>query len=169
MKKFLALMMAMMMAFGVAACGGEEAPAEEPTDDAVEEVVDNEVSDGGADGFTLLDCELLEVPDLTGAAWNFCGGYMDDAELTEEEYTESMEMYCGKLQFIMNEDGTAEMAQGGGSIYGTYEALDDYMVSAVFDNNGTELAYTLIFIDLDGTTMVAMTDTTGETGLYFAQ
>lgn len=30
MKKFLAMMMAMMMAFSFAACGGEEAPAEEP-------------------------------------------------------------------------------------------------------------------------------------------
>lgn len=167
MKKFLAMMMAMMMAFGMAACGGgEEAPVEEPADEVAEEVLE---SDGGADSFTLWDAALQEAPALEGTTWDFCGGYMDDAELTQEEYEATIDMYGGALQFVLNEDGTAEMVQGGGSLQGTYEYLDEYSAGLIFDNNGEELRYVSIFVDLDGLTMVAMPDVSGETGLYFAQ
>ena len=166
MKKFWAMMMAMMMAFSMAACGGgEEAPVEEPA--ALETIV-AEAGDGGADGFTLWDCELLDVPALEGTAWSFCGGYMNDVELTQEEFDAIMEMYGGTLQFVLNEDGTAEMVQGGGSLYGEYQYMSNG-ASMTFDNNGEALHYDMIFIDLDGVTMIAMTDTTGENGLYFAQ
>ena len=165
MKKFLAMMMTMMMAFSFAACGGEEAPV----DEVVEmEAIVAEPGDGGADGFTMWDVATMETPALEGTVWSFCGGYMDDAELTQEEFDATMEMYGGILQFVLNEDGTAEMVQGGGSLQGYYEYLDGG-ARVTFDNGGQELVYTCIFIDLDGATMVAMTDTTGETGLYFAQ
>ena len=167
MKKFLAMMMAMMMAFSMAACGGgEEAPVDEPA--VEEEVVAEEVGDGGADGITLWDCETLETPAMEGTVWNFCGAYMDDAELTQEEYEATLEMYGGTLQFVLNEDGTAEMVQGGGSLQGYFEYLEDG-IGLAFDNNGEELRYGCIFMDLGAPTLVSMPDDTGETGLYFKQ
>lgn len=160
-------MMAMMMAFGAAACGGSDEPVDEPADEVVEEVMD-ETGDGGADGFTLWDAALLEAPVLEGTDWDYCGGYMDDAELTQEELDATLEMYGGTLQFVLNEDGTAEMVQGGGSLYGTFQYLDDYSVGLIFDNNGEELRYACIFVELGGCmTLVAMPDDTGEMGLYF--
>lgn len=165
MKKFLAMMMAMMMAFGVAACGGSEEPVDEPADEVVEEVVED-TADGGADGFTLWDVATVETPVLEGTDWDFCGGYMDDTEMTQEEYDATIEMYGGKLQFVFNEDGTAEMVQGGGSLNGYFEYIEGG-VGVEFDNNGEALRYSLIFIDLDGLTMVALPDNSGEFGLYF--
>ena len=165
MKKFLAMMMAMMMAFSMAACGGgEEEPVDEPA--VEEEVVAEEVGDGGADGFTLWDVATVETPVLEGTDWDFCGGYMDDTEMTQEDYDATMEMYGGTLQFVFNEDGTAEMVQGGGSLNGYFKYIEGG-VGVEFDNNGEALRYSLIFIDLDGLTMVALPDNSGETGLYF--
>lgn len=163
MKKFLAMMMTMTMVFGAAACGGEEAPVEEPVDKAV--VTE---SDGGADGFTLWDVATVETPALEDTTWYFCGGYMNDTEMTQEEYEATMEMYGGTLQFVIHADGTAEMVQGGGTLQGEAVYLEDG-AGLIFDNNGEELRYACIFIDLDGLTMVAMPDDTGEMGMYFAQ
>lgn len=167
MKKFLAMAMAMMMALSMAACGGTEEPAPAEDAEVVEEVTDE--ADGGSDDFTLWDIATVETPDLADTTWNFCGGYLEDGEMSQEDGEAALEMYGGKLQFVFNADGTAEMVQGGGSLQGTYQYLEDGSVGVVFDNNGADLPYVCLFTDLDGLTMVAISDESGTTGIYFAQ
>ena len=62
MKKFLAMMMAMMMAFSMAACGGEEAPAEEPEITMVE-VNNDYVTMMVPESFS----DIQELEDMIGA------------------------------------------------------------------------------------------------------
>ena len=61
------------------------------------------------------------------------------------------------------------MVQGGGTMEGTYEYLDDG-VSVVFDNQGAELPYTCLFTEMNDTrVLVAVPDESGTSGLYFSQ
>mgnify|MGYP000788341685 CR=1 FL=1 len=61
--------------------------------------------------------------------------------------------------------------QGGGTLNGTYQYLDDGSVGVIFDYNGEELRYACIFTwtDEDELLMVAISDAEGADGIYFVQ
>lgn len=67
--------------------------------------------------------------------------------------------------------GGAKMIQGGGTLNGTYQYLDDGSVGVIFDYNGVELRYACIFTwtDEDELLMVAISDAEGADGIYFVQ
>lgn len=170
MKKLLAMMLAMMMVFSLAACGDEETDGS--TDSAVEGTVDA-TDDGSTDaegGLNLWDLAENDVPDLSDTTWSFTGGCLHGVEMSQEKTEESLKACGGILEFVFDADGGVVMNQGGASLPGTYEYLDDGTVSMVLDNNGTEVPYICIFADLNGTQiMIAMSDDTGANGLYLVQ
>lgn len=200
MKKFLVLMMSLMMAFALVACGGEEEASAEPAEvveevveeeaveevveeavveeevveeEVVEETVEEEAAEEALTGGPLFDLPLAETPDsLTSSPWIFTGAMFDGAELSDEEYAALLEeIYGGSLEFVFNDDGSAQMKQGGGTADGVYEVVEGSGLRVTFDIQGTEEFYACCFTPLeDGTPiMVAMFDETGSNALYFAQ
>ena len=102
MKKFMALMMSMMLVLSLAACGdteevaGDAAPVESVAEDVAESVeeeavVDTDVeeeiaSEEEADTISSLwDLANAEIPDLAGTTWGFTGGCMDGVEMEQED------------------------------------------------------------------------------------
>lgn len=146
--------------------------AEAPVDDADDaeapaENVDD--ADAESDGeFTLWDVEKEAVPDVSNTTWSFAGGYVDGREMTEEEISSSLEAYGGVCQFAFDAEGGVQLVQGGGALEGTYEYWEDG-VAVTFDANGTELKYACIFTDMDGITMIAISDEDGKNAMYLAQ
>ena len=92
-------------------------------------------------------------------------------ELPQAEMDESLAAYGGTLQFTFDAAGGAKMIQGGGTLNGTYQYLDDGSVGVTFDYNGEELRYACIFTwtDEDELLMVAISDVEGADGIYFVQ
>ncbi len=176
MKKFFALMLSLMLILSLTACGGSD-DDENVVDENPPAVEDNlpEESDGSetendlGEGNTLWDAATVETPEMADTVWNFAGACIDGNELNLEEATEALNQYGGTLQFAFGSDGTAQMIQGNGTLEGTYEYLEDGSVGVTFDNNGTEVPYACIFVDLDGLTMIAIPDESGMNGVYFVQ
>ena len=196
-KKILAMMLSSMLAFSFTACGNNGEAADSTVTDAADADTDvetdaadtdtdveTETADIEADTdvqsedvestedlYCLLDVPIVEMPDLAGTTWSFCGGNFDGVQMTQDDLDEALEQYGGKLDLVFSDDGsTVQMVQGGGTLDGVCEYYyDDQGVRLTFDNNGTDLVYACLFADFDGLTMVAMTDTTGYNAVYFAQ
>ena len=196
-KKLVCFMLSSMMVLSLAACGGEETAADstvttqvevsEPSDtvadsassDTVAEATDSASSDTVAEATdsestdstgVLYGLTMEEIPDLADTTWDFAGGMIDGTEMTEDEYNTALSStYGGQLSFVFDGNGNVQMVQGGGSLNGTYEVRDDGLVAVVFDNNGSNLIYACFFTDMDGLTMIALSDDTGDNGVYFVQ
>lgn len=123
------------------------------------------------DDWTLWELPRAATPDLSNTTWNFSGGYIDGQEMTQAEMDASLAEYGGKLQFQFDANGGATMIQGGGTVQGTYQYLDDGSVGVIFDYNGEELRYACIFgwTEEDELLMVAISNIDGKDGVYFVQ
>lgn len=189
MKKFMALMMSMMLVLSLAACGdtedvaGDAAPVESVAEDVAESVeeeavVDTDVeeeiaSEEEADTISSLwDLANAEIiPDLAGTTWGFTGGCIDGVEMEQEDLDSTLEMYGGSLDLVFAEDGTVQMVQGAGAWDGTYEYAEDGITMDV-DASGTALSYNGIFSMIGDQLVLILMDannTDGLSGLYFVQ
>ena len=189
-KKILAIMLSSMLAFSFTACGNTEETADGTVTNAEADVdvadtgtdVETDVAETDAadivvetdsteDLFCLLDVPILEMPDLAGTTWSFCGGNIGGVQMTQDDYDAALEQYGGKLEIVFSDDGsTVQMVQGGGTLDGVCEYhYEDEGVRLTFDNNGTDLVYACVFADFDGLTMVALSDTSGYNAVYFVQ
>lgn len=189
-KKCLALMLSLTLVMSMTACGGSEAETGDDSSAAVSgeadtpEEVDNsaevpaeeeeadvpaDTEEHAGDEISLWDVAKAETPDLSDTTWNICGGYFEGKEMTQEELDALLETYGGTCQFVFDAEGGAKMVQGGGELPGTYEYLENGDVGIIIDANGTELRYGCVFTDLNGLTMIAVSDEDGQNGLYFAQ
>lgn len=119
----------------------------------------------------MWELPQADTPDMSNTVWSFAGGYIDGGEMTQAEMDESLAAYGGTLQFTFDAAGGAKMIQGGGTLNGTYQYLDDGSVGVIFDYNGVELRYACIFTwtDEDELLMVAISDVEGADGIYFVQ
>lgn len=189
MKKFMALMMSMMLVLSLAACGDTEevaqdaAPVESVAEDVAESVeeeavVDTDVeeeiaSEEEADSVSSLwDLANAETPDLAGTTWSFTGGCLDGVEMEQEDLDATLEMYGGSLDLVFAEDGTVQMVQGGGAWDGTYEYVEDGGITMDVDASGTALSYNGIFSMVGDQLVLILMDansTDGLNGLYFVQ
>lgn len=182
-KKLVGLMLSGMLVLSLAACGGDDAAADSATvstqtevsttSDTVQEAVTTEevtVNDSTDSDGILYHLTMEEIPDLADTTWDFAGGMIDGTEMTEDEFNTALSStYGGQLSFVFDGNGNAQMVQGGGSLNGTYEVRDDGLVAVVFDNNGSDLIYACFFTDMDGLTMIALSDDSGNNGVYFVQ
>ena len=119
----------------------------------------------------LWDLPQADTPDMSNTVWNFAGGCIDGEELTQAEMDASLVEYGGKLQFTFDANGGASMIQGGGTVQGTYQYLDDGSVGVIFNYNGEELRYACIFswTEDNELLMIAVSDVEGQNGVYFIQ
>lgn len=185
-RKVIAVMMSLTLAMAVTACGGADTETDTAADaadtadsaDAADEADTTDETETDAadaedteDVGPLYSIEAAAAPEVAGTTWHFVGAMIDGEELDADTAQGVLDTnYSGTLDLVFNEDGSASMVQGGGSIEGTYEYVDDNTVLVTLDNNGSELRYACGFVeDEDGTTMVAMTDDRGYDGIYFMQ
>ena len=81
LKKLLALLLAMMMAFALVACGdtadtGDDAADDQQVqDDAAAD--DTQTSPEGQSLLTILADQFIPAPEVAGTYWTFIGGYVD--------------------------------------------------------------------------------------------
>lgn len=169
-----------MMVLSMSACGGSDSSADTTAaqETEAEVTVETEAAEAeteelpdlvDVEGATIWYILRVETPDLTNTSWGLSGGYIEGEEMTQEDLDQTLEQYGGQLDFNFGEDGQGQMVQGGGTMEGTYEYLDDG-VSVVFDNQEADLPYTCLFTEMNDTlVLVAVPDESGTTGLYFSQ
>ena len=146
-----------------------------PTEDTTpDDTADTETPEDTGEKFNLMtDITRIDPPELEGTTWNFAGGYLDGEEMDDDDATQTLSLYGGTLQFVFGEDGTMQIVQGGGSLDGVYELLQDddgsLCVGVTVDNDGQSIPYFCVFSDLGQTVMIALSDDSGLNGLYFVQ
>ncbi len=182
MKKLLVAMLSTVMVMSLVACGGteevtdespvqveaevvveekKEAEAVEEKQEAVaetEEKQETTVEETTDSGYMWDNIPQIEAPDMSNTVWTFAGAYIDGVEMTQEDYDSALQAYGGSLQFVFDDNGGAQMVQGGGTLQGTYSYGESESVSVAFDNNGTELQYICLFTEDEDIFMLAFTD-----------
>lgn len=93
-----------------ALAGADEAPVEE-ADSVFPEAL------SGVDAY--------EIPDLTYSGWEFAGGVIDGAEMTQDEADAILAACGGAFQLAFLEEGQAMMINGEQVFEGTYEVVLD--------------------------------------------
>lgn len=186
-KKLIALMLSLTMGLALTACGEEKTSSTADASAQVESGVTQEGQDASAgteEGSEVTDeteeetyaayitlgnpseMPLYEMPDLSNTIWSFAGGWIDSAELSEEEFISALETYGGVLQFVFYEDGSAQIVQGNGALEGVYEYVESG-IKLTFDNNGSPLVYACVLTEIDGiSVLVAYSDETLANAVY---
>lgn len=178
MKKFLALILALVMALTLVACGSssDSSDSSDSTDNAdaqTSESTDAEASsDTQASDTSLWTTVKREaVPDLAGTTWSYSGGFINGSEMTQEELDASLQTYGGKLQFVFADDTNVTMVQGTGSLNGTYAADPDQenCVDVTFPDKN--LTYACIFAtnSAGAANLIAIPAADGMNGIYFTK
>ena len=168
MKKTLSLLLAAAMCLSLAACGGGSKPSSggadagggtstpapstpstpstpDPTPEPAPEPV----------GVYYTECSIFDDVDIYGGVdantfsdtlWTFAGGFTDGHELSDEEAATVLEIYGGTLALLFDEDGeTVGLVQGGGTMPGLYEVLDDTAtLNLAFELEGTIYEYVAV-------------------------
>lgn len=173
LKKMLALLLALMMAFALVACGDTADTGDDTADDQ-QQVEDNggDNADTGdtssPEGQSLMEIlkdRFIAAPEMSGTYWTFIGGYIQGVQMTEDQTREVMSQLGDVYQFIFVDDSTVVLAEGEDQTEGTYAATDD---ENVLDIEVGSVKYAGTFIEQeDGYVMVALLDGTGMNALYF--
>lgn len=172
LKKMLALLLALMMALALVACGDTADTDNDVPDD--QQVEDNSGDTGdtgdaaspeGQSLLKILKDRFVAAPEMGGTYWTFIGGYVQGVQMTEEQTQEVMSQLGDVYQFVFVDDSTVVLAEGEDQTEGTYTMGEDGM-TAVIEVGGVKYAGTFIEQE-DGYVLVAMLDGTGMNGLYF--
>lgn len=168
LKKMLALLLALMLAFALVACGDTADTGDDTADDQ-QQVEDNggDTADTG-EGQSLLEIlkdRFVAAPEMAGTYWTFIGGYVQGVQMTEDQTQEVMSQLGDVYQFAFVDDSTVVLAEGEDQTEGTYAATDDANVLNI-EVGGVKYAGTFIEQE-DGYVMVALLDGTGMNALYF--
>ena len=147
-------------------------------DDTTDEDVADDTTDDAAEipylAFGVDDpsqLEHMEMPEIGGTTWALCGGFNDNVEFTEESLVSALEAYGGVCNFVFNEDGTAQLVQGGGALDGTYEYATDedgtcLAVIVTFTYDGGELKYACYYTEVEGVSVMIGFDQSLVNGMY---
>ncbi len=169
MKKWIALLLCLMMALSLVACGGGNDTAAD--DDVPADDQQQAADDTQSDSTNPLDVmEFIEVPDgLVGTSWEFCGGFVDGAELDSAQATEMLKANGGKLQLNIIGEDTAEYISGDTVMSGPCGVTEnnDAIVLTLDNDDGTTADNVFQFTELNGE--IIMVAIEGNSGLYFRQ
>lgn len=100
LKKLLALLLAMMMAFALVACGDTADTGDDAADDqqmqddaAADDAAadDTQTSPEGQSLLTILADQFIPAPEVAGTYWTFIGGYVDGVQMTADQTQEIIE------------------------------------------------------------------------------
>ena len=169
MKKLLACLLALMMALALVACGGDTAGDDANVDDQSPAVEDDANTGAGA-GTPLETMTFVEVPEyIVGSRWEFCGGFVDGAELDSAQATEMLKANGGKLQLNIIGEDTAEYISGDTVMSGPCGVTEnnDAIVLTLDNDDGTTADNVFQFTELNGE--IIMVAIEGNSGLYFRQ
>ena len=164
LKKLLALLLAMMMAFALVACGDTADTGDDAADDQ-QQVQDDAAADDtqtspeGQSLLTILADQFIPAPEVAG--------YVDGVQMTADQTQEVMSQLHDVYQFIFVDESKVVLAEDEEQTEGTYSLSEDGGTMKI-EVGGVTYAGT--FIDKDGhTVMVAMLDGTGMNALYFQE
>ena len=164
LKKLLALLLAMMMAFALVACGDTADTGDDAADD--QQVQDDAAADDAAADDTQTSPEGQSLLTIL-ADQTFIGGYVDGVQMTADQTQEVMSQLHDVYQFIFVDESKVVLAEDEEQTEGTYSLSEDGGTMKI-EVGGVTYAGT--FIDKDGhTVMVAMLDGTGMNALYFQE
>ena len=170
MKKLFALLMAAMMLLCCVACGGGNDTA---ADDAAQADDQQQTADDTqSDSTNPLDVmEFIEVPDgLVGTSWEFCGGFVNGTEMSDEQATNTLKGCNGVLEIDFNDVDAVDYLNGDTVLTGSCGADEENMMVVITmpNGDGTSTDLTCLFADLNGTTIMVMLEgDDSNNGLYF--
>lgn len=165
-KKFLAILLALVMVLSLVACGGDAG------DDAdVNDNTDPSQSDSADDTISPLDVmNFVEVPDyIVGTRWEFCGGFKDGVEMSDEQATATLQNSGGVLEIDVDDVDAASYITGNETLSGSCGVTEDNMALVITlpNEDGTTSDEYCRFADLNGADIMVLTDSTATNGLYF--
>lgn len=171
MKKFLACLLALVMALSLMACGDTATDDTGDTgDDAQLEDNTGDTADVAAEGDSIMEIlkdRFVAAPELAGTSWVFIGGYMQGKQLTEEQTAEVLSQMGDIYQFDFMDESTVVLSEGADTTTdGTYSISEDGLIANLIMSNDSKYAGTFIEQE-DGPVMVALLDGTGMNALYF--
>ena len=150
MKKFLSLLLVMVMLFSMSmlvACGGETADVDEGNTPVVDGNDDATTTTEGVSTTTtttaanaspfpeaLTDVAAIPVPTgLDYTMWTLSGGMVDGVEMEEADVQAILDACGGTLMFMFEQAGAAKLINGNGPIDGTYSVVaEGYFIDAAF-------------------------------------
>lgn len=167
LKKMLALILALMMALTLVACGGGDTADDADAADDQQQVdtVDDTTSPEGQSLLEILKDRFVAAPELSGTNWTFIGGYVDGVQMTEDQTQEVLSQLGDVYQFSFVDDTVVVLAEGEDQTEGTYTPSEDGLTVAI-EVGGVTYAGTFIEQE-DGYVMVAMLSGSGMNALYF--
>ena len=116
MKKFLACLLALVMALSLVACGDDTTADDDATGDNDTQMED---ASGVGEGTPLEAMTFVKVPDdIVGTSWKFAGGFKDGVEMDNDQATATLKAYGGTLQINFLDEANIEFVQGGGVLPG---------------------------------------------------
>lgn len=156
MKKLLACLLALMMALALVACGGDTAGDDANVDDQSPAVEDDANTGAGA-GTPLETMTFVEVPEyIVGSRWEFCGGFVNGTEMSDEQATNTLKGCNGVLEIDFNDVDAVDYLNGDTVLTGSCGADEENMMVVITMPNG------------DGTTIMVMLEgDDSNNGLYF--
>lgn len=169
MKKFLACLLALVMALSLVACGDDITADDDATGDNDTQMED---ASGVGEGTPLEAMTFVKVPDdIVGTSWKFAGGFKDGVEMDNDQATATLKAYGGTLQINFLDEANIEFVQGGGVLPGTCGADENNdMVVISIENEGTQIDYTCLFAELnDSVVMVMLAGEDANNAFYFTQ
>lgn len=192
MKKFLALLLSLVMVLSLAACGDdkEDKKEKEPSSktenvDAQSDDDDSETENEAETGTVADEVEISEdlinflsqvtivVPtDFVGTGWEFSGGMVDGTEMDEDQAAQNLEDCGGQLNIVFNDDENVSLVQGNGTLEGIYGPTDnESVIGFVFaDDAGNTEVYAGLFTEVEGTVVLMLfPDGSGKNAVYFTQ
>ena len=168
MKKILACLLALMMALSLVACGGDA--ADDANVDDQTPVVEDDANTGDDSGSPLDYMTFVEVPEyIVGTRWEFCGGFLDGVEMTDEQATDMLKSNGGVMEIDVDDVDAASYIAGGETLSGSCGVTEDNMamVLTLPNEDGTTSDNQCMFADLNGTTIMVRVDSAASNGLYF--
>ena len=175
MKKFLACLLALVMALSLMACGdtttddtgdtGDDTQLEDNTGDTTDTTTEGDSM--GDSIMEILKDRFVAAPELAGTSWVFIGGYVQGKQLTEEQTAEVLSQMGDIYQFDFMDESTVVLSEGADTTTdGTYSISEDGLIANLIMSNDFKYAGTFIEQE-DGPVMVALLDGTGMNALYF--
>ena len=176
LKKMLALLLALMMALALVACGdtadtGNDAPDDQQVEDNSGDTGDtgDTASPEGQSLLEILKDRFVAAPEMAGTYWTFIGGYVQGKQMTEDQTNEVLSQLDNEYAFYFDENGAVSLTEGTDTVTaGTYTISEDGMLASISMDNDIKYAGSFIEQD-DGPVMVALLDGTGMNALYFQE
>lgn len=170
MKKLIALLLVLVLALSLVACGEAAAPAADPTPAGDTTPTDGETGDETTDAEDSLfnHIEMYAAEEVAGTGWTFAGGYVNGNYMTQEEADSTLaNVYGGTLAVVFPEEGVVNLVQGSGAVEGTYVINDDATISITFENYPSFVAAFTV-VD-EQAVLVLVPDGVGMNGIFFTQ